>query len=350
MTVSNKTPVAEYNGNGIITKFDWDWDMIDDSSINVLVDNEYVTNWSEEDQSVVFDTAPEDGAEIVIYRRTLIRQPEDYQAFGRFHSEKTELSMDRAILIAQERGGDRGNANAPNGIVGGANLFITRGEFDVTVNSERGDDAVVPMFDADDTTPTPGTPDPAIIWAGDPIEAGCYSLPGNDNGIATTIRFRMDLEDGIPTEASAYFPNYNDVAFASWVNHDPSDLEYWMRVTAVGTPEPSNRYQIFDANATRELGDIFQIHAAIPYPADVVVDRDGAIVVDRGDVYIFPRDAEPYEEGVYGPYISVFTFGDTAPSTRTGIFNIEICKDDGTGLPDESWVSRIVTLEAIFNL
>ena len=49
-----------------------------------------------------------------------------------------------------------------------------------------------------------------------------------------------------------------------------------------------------------------------------------------------------------GPYVSVFTYGDTAPSTQIGTFKIEICKDS-SGAPDGAWASRNVTLEARFN-
>ena len=348
MTVTNKVPIVEYTGDDSTTLFAWDWDMIEDSSINVLVDNENVSDWELQGENVVFDTAPADGALIKIYRRTLIRQPEDYQAFGRFHSEKTELSSDRMILIAQERAGDRGNANAPNGIVGGSNLSITRGEFDQTVVSERGTDAVVPMYDSDGADPPdPGDPDPTIaIWEGDALESGIYST----NEVSATIRFRMDLLTGDPTEASSYYPNYNDTAYTSWCTVDPSDNEYWMRVTAAGDIPPESRYQIYDPwNGSIALGQEFQIRAAPVVPFDVIVARDGNIVAERADAYVFPRDAEDYEQGVYGPYVEVFTFGDIAPSTRIGTFDIEICKDDGTGKPDGAWASRIVQLEAIFN-
>ncbi|MBT8438177.1 MAG: hypothetical protein KJO91_00515, partial [Gammaproteobacteria bacterium] len=331
MTVRAIVPIIEYTGNGVITKYDWDWDMIEDSSINVLVDNINVFNWSLEGQSVVFDVAPEDGAEIKIYRRTTIWMPENYRAFGRFHSEKTELSVDRAILIAQERAGDR-TGNAANGIVGGANLSITRGEYDLTVVSERGTDAVLPIYDYDEA-PAEGNvvnltdnvingsdnvissivapePDSTIIWDGTQIYSGIYSLPGNTSGVAATIRFKMDLTSGEPDEASAFYPDYNAFSFAGWLNVDPNDDEYWMRVTAVGTA-PAGRYTVHDGANVRVLGESFQM-----------------------------RSTEPY--------VSVYTFGDAAPSTQTGTFNIEICKDSG-GEPDEVWASRTVTLEAIFN-
>ncbi len=310
-SVRDIVPLIEYTGDGVTTKFDWDWDMIEDSSINVLVDNLRVSNWALEGLSVVFNTAPEDGAFIQIYRRTIIHMPENYQAFGRFHSEKTELSVDRAILIAQEL--------TSGGIVGSADLSTTRGEFDLTVHSELGTDAVLPMYAFDDVTAIPLPPDPStdetIIWDGDPILAGLYSLPGNTEGISTIIAFSMNLiPAGDPAEASAIYPNYNALEAVGWLNTDPSDDEYWMRVTAAGDIPHESRYSIQSGDVFRALGDIFQLKA-----------------------------------GLFDPFISVFTFGDTAPSTQIGTFNVEICKDNGSGIPDEGWVSRIVTLEARFN-
>lgn len=349
MTVRAIVPIIEYTGNGVITKFDWDWDMIDDSSINVLLNNENVTNWTEEGQSVVFDTAPADGDEIIIYRRTLIRQPENYRAFGRFHSEKTELSADRMILIAQERAGDRGEGNAGNGIVGGANLSITRGEFSLTVVSERGTDAVLPMYDPDGVpTPDP-TPDPTIIWEGATILAGEYSLPGNTEGVSAVMRFRMGLTGGDPTEASVEYPNYNATAFIGWLDSDPVDNAYWMRVRFPGGNPPPYPYIISDGLYEQTANVPFRMTSTPDVPFDALIQRDGQLITDRAGDLIFPRNAEEFSDGLNGPYISVNTFGLTAPVVAFGTFLVDICKDNGVGEPDEAWVTRTVILEAIFN-
>lgn len=320
MTVDTRVPIVEYTGNGVVTKYDWDWYMIEDSNINVLVNNTFVFNWTLQGTSVVFDTPPEEGDEIIIYRITTLWMPEDYRPFGRFHSEKTELSMDRAIMICQERGGRRGGGHG-EGIVGGANLHVLRGEFDLTIVSERGTDAKLLMWNPDGLPPTPPGPhDPSIIWAGDPILAGAYSLPNSPSGIAATIRFRMDLVTGDPTEASCVYPNYNVLTYTGWLDADPADDEYWMRVTESPpfNAPPERSYQINDGDNFRTLGEEFPIRGATLNPN-------------------------------FGPYVSVHTYGETAPITVTGTFNIEICKDDG-GVPDGKWASRIVTLEAIFNV
>jgi hypothetical protein len=349
MTVRAIVPDIEYTGNGVIVKYYWDWDMIDDSSINVMVDNERVTNWSLEGQSVVFSTAPADGAFIQIYRRTIIWMPEDYVAFGRFLADKTELSLDRATLIAQERMGDAINNEPPNGIVGGSDLSISRQEFSVTVISERGTDAVIPLYDPDGVDPTPPPdPDPTILWGGDALLFGIYSLAGNTNGVAATIRFRLDLISGDPTHASAYYPNYNAFAFASWLDADPADDEYWMRVRLPNPAIIVPNLIVNDGTFERQLGVPFQIRGTVISPIDSLVDRAGEIIVDRAGNSILPRGAIP-TTNTNGPYISVHTFGDTPPITRFAQVYIDICKDDGTGLPDGGWATRLVILEAIFN-
>ena len=288
MTVSTKTPLVEYTGNGTTSRFDWDWEMIEDSAIEVLIDNERITAWVLEGQSVVFDTAPGDGAFIQIYRRTKVWMPEDYVAFGRFHPDKTELSVDRATMIAAEY---------EAGIVGRANLTTTHNEFYVTVHSERGTDAHVPMYAPDDTPPpTPVDPDPSIVWA----DVDLNTIGEGANGLSATISFIMD--------GTASYPVNNVLQAISWVDVDPADGDYWMRVTKINSNRP---VLINDGVSPRELGEAFPIAT--------------------------------------GPYISIDTFGETPPQVATASIIVEICKDDG-GLPDGGWVSRTVDMEVRFNL
>ena len=353
MTVRNIPPLIRYTGDGVITKYDWDWDMIDDSSIEVLVDNEYVdTTWSLQGQSVVFTTAPDAGAEIIIFRRTIIWMPEDYVAFGRFIADKTELSLDRATLIAQERMGDAINNQPPNGIVGGSDLHISRQEFTVTVISERGTDAVLPMYDPDGTTPPdPPDPDPTIIWGStDILNVGIYSLTGNTNGVAAIIRFKMDLIGGDPTEASAYYPYYNVTTYAGWLDADPDDDEYWMRVRISAEQLAAHGTHLTVNDGTSEVAPNvpFKMRGAIISPIESTVTRADDIIVDRAGNPVLQRGAT-IDTNQYGPYVSLDTFGDTAPYIRQAFVEIDICKDDGTGLPDGGWSSTPVFMEAIFN-
>jgi hypothetical protein len=322
MSVPAEIPFVEYIGNGIITTFAWDWKMIIDSSIQVLVDNVNVTNWELQGKTVVFDTPPEVGAEIIIFRRTKLWMPEDYRPMGWFNADKTELGMDRIIMITQERMGDAVAGEPPNGIVGGSNLSVTLGEFDLTVESERGTDAVLPIYAYDsELPPPPQPPDPTIaIWEGDQINAGKYSLPGDTDGPAATMTFFMTFAGGgigSPTECDSFYPEYNAFATTPWCTVEPADAAYWMRVTAVTGLPPSSHYTINDGIGFRSDGEVFQMRISTYNPAN-------------------------------GPYLSVNTTGDIPPITRVVTFNVEICKDNG-GVPDGNWAARLVKLESIYN-
>jgi len=303
MTVSSNPPIERYTGNGVITQFDWDWDMIDDSAIGVMVDNQYSDDWELEGNSVVFGTAPADGVDVIVYRRTKLWMPEDYVAFGRFYPDKTELSMDRAIMIAQERHGDAKANEPPNGIVGAANIYASPAEFHIDLISERGQDAVIPMWNPDDSAePVTPDPDPAIIWGGDDIEASYIS----DNAPLCVISFRMSLSLGDPAEASAKYTEQNIAVYTGWLDHDPSDNEYWMRVTETGTPNANTR--IYTGDHFEAFGVAFPMVGTAPY---------------------------------------VYT-QESGNGTQVATVTIEICADDG-GLPDGAWVSRNVRLEAIYH-
>ncbi len=310
MTVQSLIPIERYTGDGALTAFQWQWDMIADSTINVLVDNTVADNWVLQGNTVVFDTPPDAGAEVIIYRRTKIWMPEDYIAYGRFPANKTELSVDRAIIIAQEVAGDRGIGQTGGGIVGGANLFTKVNEFDIDLISERGEDAVIPHWSPDDIVPPTAPPDATIIWGGADIQAGIYSLSGNVNGVTCQLGFRLDAVNGVVGEGDAYYNSNNDFVFVSWVDHDPADNDYWMRVTG--------QVNISDGENFRASGEPFPIRGQTINP-------------------------------IFGPVISINTFGDTAPITRTADCTVEICKDL-SGVPDGNWVSRNVKLTAIFNL
>ena len=146
MTVSATVPLEIYNGNGVIKRFTWDWDMLDDSVIDVLLNREHVNNWTLQGQEVVFDTPPAIGDEVIVFRVTKLWMPEDYRNFGRFVGAKTEQSLDRLYMVAQE-------LEAANLINGGSarinNLFAERAQYILNIVSERGTDAVLEMYDPD---------------------------------------------------------------------------------------------------------------------------------------------------------------------------------------------------------
>jgi len=320
LTVRKIIPIEEYTGNGIIDRFDWEWDMIGDSAIEVLVDNEYVEGWSLQGESVIFDVPPDDGAFIQIYRRTKVWMPEDYVAFGRFHANKTELSVDRAIMIAQERAGDRGKGNVANGIVGGANLQTRRHEFSIDVVSERGSDANIPMWSPDPLDLPPGPihpPDPSILWGGADLKITVFSV-GDVTAEAILRFYTSDRGGGSTAYADFAAHNYNVIEYADWVDNIPSDGDYWMRVTRIDPV--TTQVHLSNGTQTNAFDVPFRISG-----------NPSASVTDSA------------------AFISVYSIA-SAPAVVIEKFNVEICKDDGSGLPDQQWASRIVIMEAIKNV
>jgi len=303
--IPNEFPLEWYNAYGTTVRFDFGWVMIADSAIGVLVNNEEVEDtWYVEGNSVVFYEAPI--GFVTVYRRTKPWMPEDYVAFGRFIGDKTELSVDHIIMICQEYWGDAQFGEVPCGIVGNPDLHIRRGEFDVTVISEKGTDAVVPMWDPDDAVaPPPSPPDPSILWGGDRLRSSVWKY---GSAVNCFLFFKM-LDENIA------YPVSNEVTQEPWVDltGPVPDDEYWMRFqlspTGFDLPLMSN------GTAFVEIGQAFKMS-----------DADG-----------------------FGPYVQNSTYGLTPPVTVVSAVIIEICKDAG-GLPDGNWASREVTLEAFENV
>jgi len=295
MSVREIVPIEEYFGNGITTAFEWDWDMLPESIISVLVDWELVTDWVANGQYVVFPEAPASG-----------------------------------VQIAQERRGDARAGHAPNGIVGGANLFITRSEFSVTVHSERGIDAVLPMWDSEEpddpteppTEPPIDPPDATIIWAGDTLRSRAIRSEGEgDSGATTNIIFYMEFDDGgAEDEVNAKWLDNNVTSFedSGWLNIEPADGTYWFRITET----------VSDPN-----------HNVVVYNNTVLMPNE----------IPFPIEARVIGPLKIGPWIELTTYGSSPPYTSYAEVNVEICKDSG-GLPDGNWSSRTVILEAIYNV
>jgi len=326
-TIPSEVPIQRYTGNGAIVIFQWKWSMLAESSIEVLVDNEYVDGWTLQGTSVVFDIAPANGAEIVIYRRTKIWMPEDYVAYGRFHPHKTELSVDRAIMIAQEYAGDRGIGNAPNGIVGAADLRTRRNEFDIDLISERGKDTVIPMWSPDGIAPPPVNeePDPSILWGGEELIAKGYSYDGV--GTESYLVFSMidsdSNHDTDPNMADYRYRLYTEdhMAFEDWVDHIPANNEYWMRVFNL-TPEVQ-KTRLSNGKTNIEYGVAFPLY----------------------------KYEEPDYPGIWNTtaaLMTAYTYSNPAPSVITSRIRVEICKAKD-GLPDGKWAKRNVTIQAIFN-
>ena len=305
MTVTAVAPIARYTGNGLVTVYAYTWVMGEDSSIDVLVDNFAVVDYTLQGANVVFNTAPVDGAEIIIFRRTKLWMPEDYKEFGRFPGDKTEKSMDRIVMIMQELMGDALPGEVPNGLVGGANLFMTRGEFDITVNSERGTDATILMWDSD--TPSDST----IIWAGERLTV---QRTTTSNIAFSSILFYNTAVGGPSGQSNAQY-NFGPPEFAGWVDHEnPAPGGYWMRITQTTAPSVIVSGQSFvikdGTGALKSLGDEFD-----PINAELRMSTTWAVAPAKS-------------------YIEVY---------------VDICLDDG-GSPDGNWATRTVYIELDYTL
>jgi hypothetical protein len=315
MTVDARVPFVEYIGNGIITTYAWDWGMHVDSYIQVRVDNENVTNWHLEGMTVVFDTAPADGSDVLIFRRTPVWHLENYRPFGRFEADKTESSVDRATYIAQEISGLGGNGYIFDGKVGGADLSLTRNRYDLTVVSERGTDAVLQNWD---WSPQP---DSTIIWAGDDI---IVTRRGNTANTISRIFFYNFAVSGPAGQSNAHHTDQDGAeynVYTGWLNFEyPADGAYWMRVTQ---------------NGTEEFVDYF------------IAEGQRLVIADQYGTSYALSDEPSFD--AKNATITLETTTATPPATSFINLTVEICKDDGTGQPDGLWASRnvFVALEYI---
>jgi hypothetical protein len=131
MTVLADTQAyVQYTGTGTRVFFEYDFVMLDDSAVYVLVDGQ-PTEVTQQATGVVFDVAPVVGAEIVIYRITDITQLTDWQSFEAFHGVKTEDAQDKLILLKQEAAIFRAKMN----------LFADHQLDRVTLVNDKGTDA-----------------------------------------------------------------------------------------------------------------------------------------------------------------------------------------------------------------
>jgi hypothetical protein len=292
MTVSAVVPAALYTANGTTVQFFWGWQMLPESAIEVRVNGQLVTNYTENVGNILFDTPPANGDIVLIFRRTPIWMPEDY-AFARgFKSEKTELSLDRAYMIAQEY---------EAGYVGAANISAQVQSAGIDVRSERGSDAFLPLWEGSSgSVPPPLSPDPDIIWAGPQLFASITTGGGTTR---LTTFFLGDWSSPAPIGVSSYmYQNETSQLFAPWINRVPIALgEFWIRVSsATGDPVVIKTGQ----GIVKNVGDEFEAKAAT---------------------------------------IAIDNIGDTPPSVRTATLSVGIAGDNN-GVPDGQWVERLIEM------
>jgi hypothetical protein len=283
-------PWIEYDGNGIVTQFYWEWKMLIDSSIDVYVDNVDVSGYTIEGNYVVFDVPPEFGAVVLIFRRTVIHQPEDYEKFRGFKANKTELTLDREFMIAQE---------LESGGVGGANIFPSFQQDGVWVNSERGTDAFIPLWSSEDF---PDPPDSQIIWGGARIAASRASAnPGTQNQVI----WWSQAAGGELGKSNFQYGQDALSLYTPWLNFEfPAFGTYWIRVSETIPISISG-------------GMTFEI-----------LDKD--LIPQAFNVPFDPVNSQIIIKQVSG----------TPPQLSLAELIVDICADDGFGAPDENWVSR----------
>jgi len=144
------------------------------------------------------------------------------------------------------------------------------------------------------------TPDPDIIWTGDALRTNTTGQPGQ----YALIHFKMDLLWGNPNETTSWVWWNNVAEYNSWLNRQPLDNEFWMRVTVLSSEgDPQIIIQDCDTNIIGEN---------VPFTLSTTGLRESAFA------------------GIYSNILG----------TKTATIQVDICKDNGSGAPDEAWVSR----------
>jgi len=297
MTVRDRIPVQRYTGNGTTTFYFFDWDMLPESVIEVRLDNVLTTAYERQLVGVIFDVAPAVGVEIMLLRRTPLVQPEDYEFARGFKANKTELTLDRAYMLAAEFDGR---------VVGAPDIFTEPFQNGVSLKSERGTNAFLPVW----TGGIPSVPiDSSIIWAGPEFEV-IFHTGGN-------VLNRLDFfNDGGPLGVSnAHYIQRTPFAqiYLPWLDKDSFAIgEYFMRVRE--TIEPSS------------------IDPLMPFE---IFDRFNNLV--DFDVPFDPTNA----------VLQTATANGIKPSSTFLTVDIDICKSF-EGAPDEGWATRRMYMELGF--
>lgn len=115
MTVSSTATRVAYTGNGLTTAFAFSWRFLATTEIKVylggvLQTTGYSVSAPGSSGMVTFNSAPANGAKIVIRRETALSQNIDYVANDAFAADVTEGGFDRAMLAAQDNAAAIGRA------------------------------------------------------------------------------------------------------------------------------------------------------------------------------------------------------------------------------------------------
>lgn len=103
------TPRVQYTGNGVTTTFPYEFAIFDETDMVVYVGDDIiesgytVTGAGEtEGGTVVFDTAPDDGAKITLLRNVPIERITDFQEGGTFRPKNLNDEFDRQTAFVQQ--------------------------------------------------------------------------------------------------------------------------------------------------------------------------------------------------------------------------------------------------------
>ena len=106
MTVSSQTNKVIYIGNGVATEFAIPFSFLEREHIKVRQKKNDIqterTDWEIRDGNLVFQTAPESGAEIAIVREVPLTQETDYRDNEILHAETLERSFDKLTMQVQQ--------------------------------------------------------------------------------------------------------------------------------------------------------------------------------------------------------------------------------------------------------
>lgn len=103
------TPRIQYTGNGSTTTFPYTFAIFDEDNMEVYIEDTlqesgYTVTGVGEDNggNVVFDTAPEDGAIVTLYRNVPIERVTDFQEGGAFRPKNINDEFDRQTAFCQQ--------------------------------------------------------------------------------------------------------------------------------------------------------------------------------------------------------------------------------------------------------
>lgn len=111
MTIQNTSPWNQYTANGSQTVFTYNFEIFDQDDIQVLdgqtlktITTDYTVTGvgSNTGGTVVFTSAPANGANITLYRSTTRVRTVDYQSSGPINADILSGELDRFMAIAQE--------------------------------------------------------------------------------------------------------------------------------------------------------------------------------------------------------------------------------------------------------